>query len=170
MRHRRPQRAERPAPHETRQDHRHSGRDGRRATGYGLTGRQPPPRRGGAREPLPPGPLSPATKHPFRESPCPPPSPAPRPNQRPLGLAAFGTATFMLSFFYVGVDPALTPVVFPLAFFFGGGIQVIAGAAEFSPTLPDPGARLERLGHRRARPVSLTSSIGEREPRTEHAA
>ncbi|GAB2865226.1 GPR1/FUN34/YaaH family transporter [Actinocorallia aurea] len=210
----------------------------------------------------------------------------------PLGLAAFATATFMLSFFYVGVDPALTPAVYPLAFFFGGVVQLIAGAAEFRqgstfgatafcsygafwmayalygrfivdtlpaaeahvatglfilpwavvtlyltiatlrttgallavftsatitftlltlsqflqsepltrvgggfgfataglawyasfaglvnstwgrhliPTMPDPGTRLERLGRKRARPVSLTSSIGERESRTDQA-
>ncbi|MER6687476.1 acetate uptake transporter [Streptomyces olivaceoviridis] len=221
------------------------------------------------------------------------PSPRAPAEPAPLGLAAFGTATFMLSFFYVGVDPDLTPAVFPLAFFFGGVVQLIAGAAEFRqgstfgatafcsygafwmayalygrfvvdtlpadeahvatglfilpwavltlyltvatlrttgallalftsatitftllalaqfvqssavtrvggafgfataalawyasfaglvnstwgrqliPTMPDPGARLGHLGHKRARPVSLTSSIGEREQRTDQAA
>ncbi|GGS32144.1 hypothetical protein GCM10010269_83070 [Streptomyces humidus] len=216
------------------------------------------------------------------------PSPRATAETAPLGLAAFGTATFMLSFFHVGVDPALTRAVFPLAFFFGGVFQLIAGAAEFrqgstfggaafcsygafwmayalygrfvagtlpadqayvatglfilpwavltlyltiatlritgallatitftllslaqfaqsdtaarvggvfgfataalawyasfaglidsawgrhfSPTMADPGARLEHLDHRRVRPVSLTSCIGERAPRTEHAA
>ncbi|MFJ5221152.1 acetate uptake transporter [Streptomyces sp. NPDC088354] len=59
------------------------------------------------------------------------PAPATAPDAAPLGLAGFGTTTFMLSFFYVGVDPSLTPAVFPVALLFGGVIQLIAGWVEF---------------------------------------
>ncbi|AWW43418.1 acetate uptake transporter [Streptomyces cadmiisoli] len=60
-----------------------------------------------------------------------PARPLPSPDAAPLGLAGFGTTTFMLSFFYVGIDPSLTPAVFPVALFFGGVIQLIAGWVEF---------------------------------------
>ncbi|MEV7994554.1 acetate uptake transporter [Streptomyces sp. NPDC086077] len=60
-----------------------------------------------------------------------PTRPVSRPDAAPLGLAGFGTTTFMLSFFYVGVDPSLTPAIFPVALFFGGLIQLIAGLVEF---------------------------------------
>ncbi|WP_406320143.1 GPR1/FUN34/YaaH family transporter [Streptomyces sp. NBC_01637] len=57
---------------------------------------------------------------------CRPTRAAPAPGPVPLGLAEFGTTTFTLSFFIVGVDPTHTPAVF-----FGGLIQLIAGAVEF---------------------------------------
>lgn len=56
----------------------------------------------------------------------------PRPvDAAPLGLAAFGTTLFMLSFFSVGINDVLIPAVFPVAFFFGGLVQLVAGIVEF---------------------------------------
>jgi uncharacterized protein len=51
----------------------------------------------------------------------------------PLGLAAFAMTTFVLSVFNAGIisDPKLEAVVLPLAFFYGGGAQVLAGMWEF---------------------------------------
>lgn len=50
----------------------------------------------------------------------------------PLGLAAFATTTFVLSVFNAGLlDSALEPVVFGLALFFGGAVQLLAGMWEF---------------------------------------
>lgn len=50
----------------------------------------------------------------------------------PLGLAAFGTTTFVLSVFNAGILPkSLESVVLPLALFYGGFAQVLAGMWEF---------------------------------------
>jgi succinate-acetate transporter protein len=49
----------------------------------------------------------------------------------PLGLAAFGGTTLMLSLMNAGVDPTLIRAVVPTAFLFGGVIQLVAGIAEF---------------------------------------
>ncbi len=50
----------------------------------------------------------------------------------PLGLAAFALTTFVLSVFNAGlVDAEAKPVVFGLALFYGGLVQVFAGLAEF---------------------------------------
>lgn len=49
----------------------------------------------------------------------------------PLGLAAFGGTTLMLSLFNAGIIPSAITAVLPTAFFFGGVIQLIAGVAEF---------------------------------------
>ena len=62
--------------------------------------------------------------------------PAPSPaNPAPLGLAAFGLTTVVLSAINAGVikgDPsALLAVVVPLAFAYGGVAQIIAGVLEF---------------------------------------
>ncbi len=50
----------------------------------------------------------------------------------PLGLAGFALTTFMLSTFNAGIlDVALEPVVLPVALFFGGLAQLLAGMWEF---------------------------------------
>jgi succinate-acetate transporter protein len=50
----------------------------------------------------------------------------------PLGLAAFATTTFVLSFFNAGlVSDKAEPVVFGLAFAYGGLAQFVAGMWEF---------------------------------------
>ncbi len=50
----------------------------------------------------------------------------------PLGLAAFALTTFVLSVFNAGLmDTALEPVVLPLALFYGGLAQLLAGMWEF---------------------------------------
>lgn len=50
----------------------------------------------------------------------------------PLGLAAFAATTFVLSVINAGLVPkTLEPVVLPLAFFYGGGAQFLAGMWEF---------------------------------------
>lgn len=50
----------------------------------------------------------------------------------PLGLAAFALTTFVLSLFNAGIAPeALEPIVLPLAFFYGGIAQLLAGMWEF---------------------------------------
>lgn len=50
----------------------------------------------------------------------------------PLGLAAFALTTFVLSVFNAGFVPAgAQPVVFGVAFFYGGLAQIIAGVMEF---------------------------------------
>ncbi|MDO5697945.1 MAG: acetate uptake transporter [Dermatophilus congolensis] len=49
-----------------------------------------------------------------------------------LGTAAFALTTFVLSIFNAGILPvSLEPVVFGLALFYGGFVQVIAGVIEF---------------------------------------
>ena len=49
-----------------------------------------------------------------------------------LGLAAFALTTFTLSLFNAGIAPeALEPVVLPLALFYGGLVQLLAGMWEF---------------------------------------
>jgi uncharacterized protein len=66
------------------------------------------------------------------------PATTPRPNPDviadpgPLGLTAFASTTFVLSCFNAGrIDGDLLPVVLPLALFFGGLMQVLAGMWEF---------------------------------------
>lgn len=51
----------------------------------------------------------------------------------PLGLAAFAATTFLLSLFNAGVvkDESLETVVLPLALFYGGLAQLLAGMWEF---------------------------------------
>ncbi|MFZ0158976.1 MAG: acetate uptake transporter [Kineosporiaceae bacterium] len=50
----------------------------------------------------------------------------------PLGLACFALTTFVLSCFNAGLFPAaVKPVVFGLALFYGGAVQVIAGVIEY---------------------------------------
>jgi uncharacterized protein len=50
----------------------------------------------------------------------------------PLGLAAFAMTTFVLSCVNAGlVSKAIEPVVLPLALFYGGGVQLLAGMWEF---------------------------------------
>ena len=50
----------------------------------------------------------------------------------PLGLAAFALTTFMLSAFNAGfIDPKLEAVVLPVALFYGGIAQLLAGMWEF---------------------------------------
>lgn len=49
----------------------------------------------------------------------------------PLGLAAFALTTFILSVFNAGIlDSALEPVVLPVALFYGGLVQLLAGMWE----------------------------------------
>ena len=51
----------------------------------------------------------------------------------PLGLAAFAMTTFVLSVFNANIIglPALEAVVLPLALFYGGVVQILAGMWEF---------------------------------------
>lgn len=50
----------------------------------------------------------------------------------PLGLAAFALTTFTLSVFNSGFLPVtLEPIVLPLALYYGGAAQIIAGVMEF---------------------------------------
>ncbi len=51
----------------------------------------------------------------------------------PLGLAAFAMTTFMLSVFNANIigAAALSVVVLPLALFYGGAVQILAGMWEF---------------------------------------
>ncbi|AEW98783.1 acetate uptake transporter [Streptantibioticus cattleyicolor] len=50
----------------------------------------------------------------------------------PLGLAAFATTTFVLSCVNAGLaDAAVTATVLPLALFYGGLVQLLAGMWEF---------------------------------------
>jgi uncharacterized protein len=50
----------------------------------------------------------------------------------PLGLAGFAMTTFVLSIFNAGIlDKGLEPVVLPLALFYGGLAQLLAGMWEF---------------------------------------
>ncbi|MGK4579321.1 acetate uptake transporter [Kitasatospora sp. HPMI-4] len=62
-------------------------------------------------------------------------APAPAPttgDPGPLGLAAFAMTTFVLSWFNAGlINDAVGYVVLPLAFFYGGIVQVLAGMWEF---------------------------------------
>jgi succinate-acetate transporter protein len=59
---------------------------------------------------------------------------APRSDPGPLGLAAFALTTFCLSVCNTGVflDPAASAVVLPLALFYGGLAQFLAGMWEFT--------------------------------------
>src|SRR5579862_4290782 len=60
----------------------------------------------------------------------------PRANPAPLGLAAFGLTTVVLSAINAGLlkgeTAGLLAVVVPLAFAYGGGAQIIAGILEFA--------------------------------------
>jgi len=60
-------------------------------------------------------------------------SPLPKPaNPAPLGLAAFGVTTVVLSAINSGLlPPEATAAVVPLAFGFGGLTQLIVGVLEF---------------------------------------
>ena len=49
----------------------------------------------------------------------------------PLGLAAFALTTFVLSFFNAGLVATGEPIVFGLAFAYGGLAQLLAGMWEF---------------------------------------
>ena len=51
----------------------------------------------------------------------------------PLGLAAFAMTTFVLSVFNANIigNKALELVVLPLALFYGGAVQILAGMWEF---------------------------------------
>ncbi|MGH9066082.1 MAG: acetate uptake transporter, partial [Acidimicrobiales bacterium] len=50
----------------------------------------------------------------------------------PIGLAGFAMTTFVLSVFNAGIfSTSLEPVVFPIAFFYGGMVQLLAGMWEF---------------------------------------
>ncbi len=53
----------------------------------------------------------------------------------PLGLAAFAMTTFVLSVFNANIigatKPPLELVLLPLAFFYGGAVQILAGMWEF---------------------------------------
>lgn len=63
----------------------------------------------------------------------PPPQTGAAVNPAALGLAAFAMTTFVLSFANAGIIPAgAAPVVFSLALFYGGAIQVLAGLWEFA--------------------------------------
>jgi succinate-acetate transporter protein len=63
----------------------------------------------------------------------PEPAPAARfADPGPLGLAAFGLTTFVLSFANAGLIPGAGVTVLGLALFYGGIGQVIAGAWEFA--------------------------------------
>ncbi len=54
-------------------------------------------------------------------------------NPAPLGLAAFGVTTVVLSCIHAGLLPAeATPAVVPLAFAFGGLTQLITGVLEYA--------------------------------------
>lgn len=82
------------------------------------------------------------TPPPLAESTLEPPQTAPVPvapsladriaDPGPLGLAAFALTTFVLSTFNAGLlDVAVEPVVFGLALFYGGIVQVFAGLVEY---------------------------------------
>lgn len=50
----------------------------------------------------------------------------------PLGLVGFAATTFVLSSFNADlIDGSLLPVVLPLALFYGGLVQLLAGMWEF---------------------------------------
>nr|WP_168500696.1 acetate uptake transporter [Streptomyces sp. RLB1-33]QIY76595.1 acetate uptake transporter [Streptomyces sp. RLB1-33] len=53
------------------------------------------------------------------------------PDPAPLGLIAFSMVNIIQSFFNAGINPALFPAAFPLEFFVGGIVQMIAGIFEF---------------------------------------
>ncbi|WP_412078464.1 acetate uptake transporter [Streptomyces xanthophaeus] len=82
-----------------------------------------------------------STLAPAPQAPHPEPSPATAPqasavrvaNPGPLGLAAFALTTFVLSLFNSGLieNAALSAVVLPLALFYGGLAQFVAGVLEF---------------------------------------
>ncbi|MCF3960870.1 acetate uptake transporter [Streptomyces fuscigenes] len=53
------------------------------------------------------------------------------PDPAPLGLLAFALGSLIQAFFNAGVDPDIFPATFPLEFFVGGVVQMIAGLFEF---------------------------------------
>ncbi|MCY0938693.1 acetate uptake transporter [Streptomyces sp. H34-S4] len=79
---------------------------------------------------LTPAPPTPATVAPATASAAPAVKVA---NPGPLGLAAFALTTFVLSLFNSGLisNAALSAVVLPLALFYGGLAQFVAGLLEF---------------------------------------
>ncbi|WP_327070972.1 MULTISPECIES: acetate uptake transporter [unclassified Kitasatospora] len=73
--------------------------------------------------PVPPGPPA---------APVPPPAAVTIADPGALGLAAFAMTTFVLSCFNAGlVSQSVITVVLPLAFFYGGLVQILAGMWEF---------------------------------------
>ncbi|MFI5985564.1 acetate uptake transporter [Streptomyces sp. NPDC051555] len=82
---------------------------------------------------LAPAPVAPAAA-PAAEASAAPSAPSGRvANPGPLGLAAFALTTFVLSLFNSGLisNAALSAVVLPLALFYGGLAQFVAGIMEF---------------------------------------
>jgi len=69
----------------------------------------------------------------YGQQPRGPPPPSGLGNPGPLGLGSFAMTTFILSCFNAGVliDSSLEPVVLPVALFYGGIAQFIAGLYEF---------------------------------------
>lgn len=84
-------------------------------------------------EPVRPLASKPVTEGPRERPPAPaPPQHAPIADPGPLGLAAFAVTTFVLCVFDAEIaDPSLKSVVLPLALFYGGLVQVLAGMWEF---------------------------------------
>ncbi|MGW3981751.1 acetate uptake transporter [Streptomyces mirabilis] len=68
---------------------------------------------------------------PSSSAPGAPPPGLTAPDPAPLGLIAFSLANIIQSFFNAGINPALFPAAFPLEFFVGGLVQMIAGIFEF---------------------------------------
>jgi len=67
-----------------------------------------------------------------RRDTVPPPAAPEIADPGPLGLAAFAMTTFVLSVFNAGLlDAKLEAVVLPLALFYGGATQLLAGMWEF---------------------------------------
>ena len=65
----------------------------------------------------------------------------------PLGLAGFGMTALMLSSINVGLfDASITPVVLPMAFFFGGITVILAGMWAFARGETFPAVALSSLG------------------------
>ncbi|SEO21970.1 acetate uptake transporter [Actinacidiphila rubida] len=71
----------------------------------------------------------------------------------PLGLAAFGCTTLMLSLFNAGIRPALIAALIPTAFLLGGVVQLVAGIFELKQ-----GATFVLDVVRRLRPLSSATS------------
>ena len=65
----------------------------------------------------------------------------------PLGLAGFGMTALVLSAINAGIfDAAITPVVLPMAFFFGGVTVIIAGMWAFARGETFPAVAMSALG------------------------
>jgi len=64
--------------------------------------------------------------------PAPPPSPAGMANPAPWAVTAFATTSFMLGMYQTHLlNNAGIPIVLPVAFFFGGLVQIIVAVMEF---------------------------------------